>query len=63
MLKQFAYGGDGSLTLYVQKDAPGGGKEANWLPAPMEEAGQVSTDCAVSTSLISARASVTHQRR
>jgi hypothetical protein len=25
---------DGSLTLYMQKDAPGADKEANWLPAP-----------------------------
>ena len=28
------YGKDGSLTIYVQKDSPGPGKEANWLPAP-----------------------------
>jgi hypothetical protein len=25
---------DGSLTLYIQKDSPGAGKEANCLPAP-----------------------------
>ncbi|HUZ91710.1 MAG TPA: DUF1214 domain-containing protein, partial [Methylocella sp.] len=25
---------DGSLTIYLQKDSPGAGKEANWLPAP-----------------------------
>jgi len=25
---------DGSLTIYVQKDSPGKGKESNWLPAP-----------------------------
>ena len=27
-------GEDGSVTIYVQKDAPGAEKEANWLPAP-----------------------------
>jgi hypothetical protein len=26
---------DGSLTLYIQKDSPGTGKESNWLPAVM----------------------------
>jgi hypothetical protein len=25
---------DGGLTLYVQNESPGTGKEANWLPAP-----------------------------
>ncbi len=29
-----SYGEDGSLTLYLQRDNPGPGKEANWLPAP-----------------------------
>jgi hypothetical protein len=27
-------GTDGSLTIYVQAESPGGDKEANWLPAP-----------------------------
>jgi len=25
---------DGSVTIYIQKDSPGAGKESNWLPAP-----------------------------
>jgi hypothetical protein len=28
------YDPDGSLTLYIQNERPGAGKEANWLPAP-----------------------------
>lgn len=28
------FGPDGSLTLYIQKDTPGAGRESNWLPAP-----------------------------
>ena len=34
MLKSFKYGGDGSLTIYMQKDSPGAARESNWLPAP-----------------------------
>lgn len=34
MLRQFRYGSDGSLTVYVQKNSPGPAKEPNWLPAP-----------------------------
>jgi hypothetical protein len=33
-LVDFVFGEDGSLTLYVQKDAPGKELEVNWLPAP-----------------------------
>jgi hypothetical protein len=34
MLPQLQKNGDGSLTLYIQKDSPGKDKESNWLPAP-----------------------------
>ena len=34
MLPDLKKNGDGSLTLYVQKDSPGADKESNWLPAP-----------------------------
>ena len=34
MLPNLEKNADGSLTLYIQKDAPGAGKESNWLPAP-----------------------------
>ena len=34
MLPAMKKSSDGSLTLYIQKDSPGKGKEANWLPAP-----------------------------
>jgi hypothetical protein len=34
MLPTMNLNADGSLTLYIQKDSPGGANEANWLPAP-----------------------------
>jgi hypothetical protein len=34
MLLGMKKNGDGSLTLYIQKDSPGADKESNWLPAP-----------------------------
>jgi len=34
MLPQMKTNPDGSLTLYIQKDSPGGDKQSNWLPAP-----------------------------
>lgn len=34
MMSELKLGGDGSLTLYIQKDKPEGDKAANWLPAP-----------------------------
>jgi len=34
MLPDLKKNGDGSLTIYVQKEAPGKDQEANWLPAP-----------------------------
>ncbi|WP_441268636.1 DUF1254 domain-containing protein [Bradyrhizobium sp. 215_C5_N1_1] len=37
MLPDMKKNGDGSLTLYIQKDSPGVDKESNWLPAPNDE--------------------------
>jgi hypothetical protein len=34
MLPDLKKNDDGSLTIYMQKDSPGKGKESNWLPAP-----------------------------
>ena len=34
MLPDLKKNADGSLTIYIQKDSPGKGKESNWLPAP-----------------------------
>jgi hypothetical protein len=34
MLPVLKKNSDGSLTIYIQKDAPAGDKKANWLPAP-----------------------------
>ena len=34
MMEDLRFGDDGSLTLLVQKDAPGADMESNWLPAP-----------------------------
>jgi hypothetical protein len=34
MLPKLKFEPDGSLPIYIQKDSPGGDKEANWLPAP-----------------------------
>jgi hypothetical protein len=34
MLPDLKKNGDGSLTLYIQKDSPAKDKESNWLPAP-----------------------------
>ena len=33
MLSDFVRNADDGITLYIQHDSPGKGKEANWLPA------------------------------
>jgi hypothetical protein len=33
MLPNMARNADGSLTIHIQNDSPGAGKESNWLPA------------------------------
>ncbi len=34
MLSSMKKNGDGSLTIYIQKDSPGTARQSNWLPAP-----------------------------
>ncbi len=34
MMSEFIKDADGGITLYIQNESPGKGKEANWLPAP-----------------------------
>ncbi|HVY55413.1 MAG TPA: DUF1214 domain-containing protein, partial [Thermodesulfobacteriota bacterium] len=34
MLPGLKKNSNGSITIYVQKESPGAGKESNWLPAP-----------------------------
>jgi hypothetical protein len=34
MSDEFVFEEDGSLEIYLQKNSPGGDREANWLPAP-----------------------------